>query len=849
MSIESISENLFLKCRSIAGSGVVNFAGIDITLHDFIKKFAYVRKLDTNKVRPELKNRAKALSESGVVNVHGLSRKVKRLLSLRAGFSEINNKAIISFVKFLGFIPSQEFCEKDNLIAALEGYGFVSYECAEKSGSGPQKIYRPDIQKRDSALHNAIGRIGKEFEGTINFSAGIRELGFRPCLGCHSERTILETLQKVWPYALVKEAYEENNPSLLVPWDEFKDKNKIIFWAIQHATYAKKHRNRQQKKAKKFAHIIPVHYKKRINSIYPEFPDLFNFISRKIHSVDIKSLAGHIQTARRLGKNISPRALHITKDPGLKKIRNELRRFAADNGLTIQGAIRKVTQLSVACFASPPEQNYAIGEISELATRVVLLSTQLIDSTGKFYENGFDKYFAPIHAVMPRLKKKVKLTREENNAFIFPDFLVENESVHSIVEVKSGTGTTCNTAINLIAKYSSRSFKELNGADSKIVAVLQMPANITNQVAPYLEDQNISVIDGKTFIDYFFKAMRKLERSPYRAFVANAVPNKRHSLVNLVELHKRIIEEPHIMITPAHERLILNHAEVLRILSFCLEYAVENKSPVSERQTKYPPINSVLNKNCYAGRIAICEGRRYFNANAPLNKIRIGNRIIPTAKYVADSLKYWKNGRLCNSENNDFFIPLKDVMFLDIENTGLKNNAPIFLIGAGYYDSKKDDFVFEGFFARDGYEEEAILSALNKKNKKYVVTFNGGSFDMPRLSRRFDSYILNHFWSKESHLDILPAISPFVRQNGLENSRLSTLEEFIFGFNRPEDDVKGRDIPFAYRNYCRGGDPEPLGRILRHNMMDIAATAAGYVFLLRNPEFFNRNCLENFKAR
>lgn len=853
MSIESRTESLFLKCKSIGSPDFISHAGMDAALHDLVGQFAYKRSLDISNVRPELRELAKKFSESGVVCVHTLPKKVKELLSLRAGSSGIDTSAAVSVLKSLGFVPSQEFRERDNFIAILEGYGFVSIEGAEKSGKEPSKVYGYCIKKRDSSLFNAIGDIGKNFEGTINFSAGVQELGFMPRLRWHSEKTILETLQKVWPYSLVKDAYEQNNPSLLKSWDEFKDMHGQVYCAIQNAVHKKKNKERRQKKTgqsagqgKKHAHISAISPQDRVNGLYPDFPDLFNFARYSVNSVDRKMLRQHITTAIRLGKNVSPHALDRTKDSGLKKIRSELRRIAIDEGLTVQQAICKVTGLRPESFATTGEQKNILGEISELATRVMLLSTQLIDSTGKFYENGFDKYFPQIHTVRPLLKKRVRLTREDGS-FINPDFLIENESQCSILEVRAGAKS--NNALDLISKFRSRSFVECKDYALRIIALLQMPSGVVSQTAPYLEDEKITVLDGKTFIDYFSKAMRELERSPYRALVANAVPNRRHSLANLVELQRRIIEEPHVIITPAHDALIQNHISVLGALASCLEKATEKQELTEKQEPKYSQIESVLRNYCSNGRICICEGRRYFNMRTPLSHVSVENRIIPTARYVIDNLECWKNHDLRTPENNDFFIPLDDAIFLDVENTGFKKNAPIFLVSTGYYDSKKNDFICESFFARDNYEEEAILRALNKKEKKYIVSFNGASFDLPRLTHRLESFIIPCIWARTSHLDVLTALAPFARQAGLPDRRLVTLEKVMFGFERPKDDIAGKDIPYAYWNYCRGGNPAPLGMVLRHNIFDVATTAACYVFLLKNPGFFNRNCLESFRIR
>lgn len=241
------------------------------------------------------------------------------------------------------------------------------------------------------------------------------------------------------------------------------------------------------------------------------------------------------------------------------------------------------------------------------------------------------------------------------------------------------------------------------------------------------------------------------------------------------------------------------------------------------------------------GRVSKIKGLDYYRIIKPIEEIHT-----PTADRVRRNMDAWLTGRIKNRHNADFYIPLQDVAFLDIETRGLKYKNQTFLNGFVYYSKRRKTIVFDGLFARDPYEEEAILEASDNITKKVrgLITFNG-TFDISRLENRFLTHLKNWTWPRDKHLDMYHAISPYNRHTGLKKRKLTDYEVSIFRFKREDDDVAGEEIPKAYAKYLRGGDPEPLARVVKHNWLDIIATAAIYVYLLRNPDYFNESCLED----
>ena|GEM_PF-4864693 len=243
------------------------------------------------------------------------------------------------------------------------------------------------------------------------------------------------------------------------------------------------------------------------------------------------------------------------------------------------------------------------------------------------------------------------------------------------------------------------------------------------------------------------------------------------------------------------------------------------------------------------GRRTTCEGIEYYRVKTFIEELRI-----PTTEYLEDHLDDWRTGRIKNRKNQDFYIPLDKVGFFDIENRGLSHNHQIFLNGLLYFNGKKK-LVYDGLFARDPTEEKAILKAFLKRVKSLegLITFNG-AFDLSRTKERLkEPHVTYWLWPEEKHLDARHAVRPYNRRKGLKESKLISYEVALFNYARPDDDVSGIEIPKAYTRYLNGGDPEPLARVVKHNIIDLIATAAIYVWLLKNPDFFNRNLLAGLR--
>jgi uncharacterized protein len=175
-------------------------------------------------------------------------------------------------------------------------------------------------------------------------------------------------------------------------------------------------------------------------------------------------------------------------------------------------------------------------------------------------------------------------------------------------------------------------------------------------------------------------------------------------------------------------------------------------------------------------------------------------------------------------EIGDFAI--SDALFLDTETTGLAGGTGTlaFLVGLGWFEG--EDFVVCQLFTRDFHEEGAMLTLLGEiaRDKRFLVTFNGRSFDLTLLAARFILNRLRDPLSGMPHLDLLFP-SRRLLAHRLENCRLATLESEVLGLTRVGD-VPGFEIPARFFDWLKSRDASPLEEVFLHNRLDIVSMAS-----------------------
>lgn len=167
------------------------------------------------------------------------------------------------------------------------------------------------------------------------------------------------------------------------------------------------------------------------------------------------------------------------------------------------------------------------------------------------------------------------------------------------------------------------------------------------------------------------------------------------------------------------------------------------------------------------------------------------------------------------------------VLYLDTETTGLAGGAGTFafLIGVGLHGEA--GFEVKQLFLPGPEHERSQLDAFSELVVRVaaVVTYNGGSFDLPLLRSRFALHGLPDPLQQVPHLDLLTLARRLWRET-LPDCTLSTVERRILGARRSHEDVPGAEVPARYLAYLQHHDASGLQGVLEHNQTDIVALTA-----------------------
>lgn len=169
-----------------------------------------------------------------------------------------------------------------------------------------------------------------------------------------------------------------------------------------------------------------------------------------------------------------------------------------------------------------------------------------------------------------------------------------------------------------------------------------------------------------------------------------------------------------------------------------------------------------------------------------------------------------------------------DLLFLDIETTGLSSSVPLFLIGSLHAGNDAAGSKLELFLARTQSEERAAIAQfLQLVEGKTLVTFNGKRFDWPYIEGRALRHGLK-IPTPRAHFDLLHlARSKWKSQ--VPNCRLQTLEYYLCGRMR-EGDVASSKIPDQYWEFAElyaatGRGAHLMAPIVHHNTWDVLTMA------------------------
>jgi uncharacterized protein YprB with RNaseH-like and TPR domain len=155
----------------------------------------------------------------------------------------------------------------------------------------------------------------------------------------------------------------------------------------------------------------------------------------------------------------------------------------------------------------------------------------------------------------------------------------------------------------------------------------------------------------------------------------------------------------------------------------------------------------------------------------------------------------------------------EDAVFLDIETAGLDERDLVTVIGL--YDGSRTKTMIHQV------NLDARLLKEELRHYKLLVTFNGATFDVPRLNRFFPGVV-----PKIPHMDLMTACRLAGHTGGLKHI------ERNYGIRRSRiiENMYGGDALRLWKMYKATGDPHYLELLVEYNDEDIVnlKTIAGF---------------------
>lgn len=167
-------------------------------------------------------------------------------------------------------------------------------------------------------------------------------------------------------------------------------------------------------------------------------------------------------------------------------------------------------------------------------------------------------------------------------------------------------------------------------------------------------------------------------------------------------------------------------------------------------------------------------------------------------------------------KNNPLF---KESLFFDIETTGLNpKNSKIVMIGVMYLEN--NSFNLKQLFSEENSENQVIYEFLALlKKKKYIITYNGNSFDLKFIKYRSKYHNLQLSLENKCLIDLYSIFRKNSNRFKTKNLKLKTMEEFL-GIKR-KDNISGKDFIRLYNSYLLKPKIEYLELMWLHNYEDV----------------------------
>lgn len=188
------------------------------------------------------------------------------------------------------------------------------------------------------------------------------------------------------------------------------------------------------------------------------------------------------------------------------------------------------------------------------------------------------------------------------------------------------------------------------------------------------------------------------------------------------------------------------------------------------------------------------------------------------------------------------FAPAKEILFIDIETTGLSpKTSGLYLIGCAFYEG--EDLHMIQWFADTLSEERTILMEFFAFSKAFtcLIHYNGKQFDLPYLTRKAEQFHLVNPLDSFLGIDIYQLLKPVKKLLSLTSLRQKNVEDFLQVDRKDEFD--GGQLISVYQDYVIRRDERLLSLLLLHNEEDLTGmtkllSALYYPELLHTPLTF-----------
>lgn len=172
------------------------------------------------------------------------------------------------------------------------------------------------------------------------------------------------------------------------------------------------------------------------------------------------------------------------------------------------------------------------------------------------------------------------------------------------------------------------------------------------------------------------------------------------------------------------------------------------------------------------------------------------------------------------TDNNYLNEIYKQSIFIDIETTGLSRiYSDLISITVLSYEDR--EYKITQIFCQYRVDEPEALKYLKDmlKSKKFLITYNGNTFDIPFLMEKAKKYNINIDFNSFYKIDLYSNIRRLKNKISTMDLTLKTVEKY-FNINR-KDTLEGKDIITLYEAYRLEPRKEFTYLILEHNYEDV----------------------------